>query len=223
MKNNCEFVYHPIDINPNVLENIELKLPNENLVIESLNIDYSNEWEQLFKYKNERKIVLFLGSDIGNLDLSEMVRFFRKIQNLFGEEDLILTGFDLKKNPEIIKNAYDDKEDITKELNLNLLSRINRELNANFTIGNFNHYSVYMPDCGEAMSYLISNTDQQVYIEKLDEVIKFKKWEPILTEVSRKFGIQTIEMLAKQSGFKIKKNFIDNQRYFVDSLWELDV
>ena len=111
------------------------------------------------------------------------------------------------------------KVEITKKFNLNLLSRINRELDADFTIDGFDFYSYYNPETGDVKSYIISLQDQKVYIKKLDTVIEFNQNEYIWTELSKKYSLEEIASLAEKNGFSVEENFLDTKQYFVDSLW----
>jgi uncharacterized SAM-dependent methyltransferase len=137
------------------------------------------------------------------------------------EEDLFFIGLDLKKDPEIIRKAYDDPHGFTREFNLNLLRRFNRELGANFDPEAFEHAPQYDPESGTASSALLSRKDQSVCIAESQETIFFKKGEPIHTEISQKYDLKTIKKMAEASGFALKKNFFDGKHYFVSSLWKV--
>jgi uncharacterized SAM-dependent methyltransferase len=137
------------------------------------------------------------------------------------KDDLIFIGFDLHKNPKTILNAYDDSQGVTAKFNINLLKRINRELDADFNIEEFSHYASYHPTECAARSYLISQKEQTVHIKSLDKKFHFKKWEPIYMEVSQKYNLEMIEHLAKESGFEVVKNFYDENRFYTNSLWEI--
>lgn len=116
----------------------------------------------------------------------------------------------------MIQRAYDDPYGITKRFNLNLLVRLNTELGANFRVDNFDHYATYIPDTGEVKSYLISLTDQDVYIGALNRSIRFNQWEHIHTEVSMKYDQRMIERLAAASGLQITRQYLDCKQYFSD-------
>ena len=136
-------------------------------------------------------------------------------------DDLLFTGFDLKKDPRIVLKAYNDPLDVTKSFNLNLLKRMNNELGANFDLSTFDHYPTYDPSTGEAKSFLVSKEDQDIYFEELDQTIHFNQWEEIHTEISRKYSLKDIEQLASEAGYINVKNFIDCKWYFTDSLWKI--
>lgn len=134
--------------------------------------------------------------------------------------DKLLIGMDLKKNPNIIRNAYNDPQGITERFNLNLLTRINTEFEADFNIDEYDFYCQYDPTSGDVKSYLVSLCQQDVFLKKLNTKVHFEKDELIWTELSRKYGISDIEELAERGGFKVKKHFYDSKKYFTDSLWE---
>jgi len=136
-------------------------------------------------------------------------------------QDLLFTGFDLQKDPRVILAAYDDATGVTAEFNLNLLRRINRELGADFASEKFSHYAIYRPTECAARSFLISREEQEVFIETLNQTFHFKAWEPIFMEISQKYNLEMIEDLASMSGFRVKQNFFDERKYFVDSLWNI--
>ena len=126
----------------------------------------------------------------------------------------------MKKNQDIMIYAYKDPMSINTRLNLNLLQRIKRELGGEFIPNNFYHHPTYDPSTGETKSYLISRKDQSVQIKKLNTFFEFKKGESIFMEISQKYDDEMILNLAKGSGFRVKQNFYDSRRYFIDSLWQ---
>jgi uncharacterized SAM-dependent methyltransferase len=166
---------------------------------------------------------LFLGSNVGNFSREQAVAFFRNLRGVMNERDLLFVGFDLQKDPRVILNAYDDAQGITAQFNLNLLARINRELDADFRLQKFSHYAVYRPTECAARSFLVSRERQTVHIKTLDKSFDFKAWEPIFMEISQKYNLEMIEDLAHASGFQTAKNFFDSQNYFADSLWKVSL
>ena len=219
LKNTTDFTYSPIDISQSALDGLERSFHSllPNLKINTLNDDYFSTLESL-KEKNTTKLVLFLGSNIGNFKDNTEVDFLKEMRANITDGDYSLIGFDLKKEPSIILGAYNDKTGVTREFNLNLLRRINTDLGANFDIENFSHYPTYNPITGEARSYLISLKQQSVTLG--DQTIKFDYGEPIFMEVSKKYSAQDIEDLASETGFRVVKNYHDCRHFFLDSLWE---
>ncbi|MEL6674620.1 MAG: L-histidine N(alpha)-methyltransferase [Bacteroidota bacterium] len=217
------FSYVPIDISGAALAKLENGLKEEfpTLAVDSREDEYFAALRRLQAENGARKVVLFLGSNIGNFPHEGAVTFLKELASGLGPEDLVLIGFDLKKDPQIILDAYHDPEGITRKFNLNLLTRMNRELGADFDQEAFLHYPTYDPISGACKSHLLSNKDQTVHFSFLDESIHFKAWEPIWMELSQKYDTASIQALAEASGFKVVGNFTDEKQYFVNSLWEL--
>ena len=127
----------------------------------------------------------------------------------------------MKKHPQIILNAYNDRHGITKAFNLNLLNRINKEFDGNFELSDFEHFPIYDPVSGETKSYLISKREQTVCISSLDLQIHFEAGEPIDMEISQKYSIKDLKDLASKSGFNVVKNYFDCKHLFTDTLWSI--
>jgi len=164
------------------------------------------------------KLILFLGSSIGNFEPIEAIRFLRSIKQKLSTKDFLLIGFDLQKDESVLNAAYNDKAGITAQFNLNLIARINRELGGNFKLGKFKHYAFYNCEKHRIEMHLVSNTDQQVYVEALGKKFSFKKGDSIHTENSYKYSLDQIAALATDSGFTIKKDFTDEKKWFNISL-----
>ena len=217
-----EFSYLPIDISAHVIDDLTRSLPERlpSLDIVGLNGDYMDMLKKANSISDRRKVVLFMGANIGNMNTDEATQFCSELRSLLSEDDILIIGFDLKKNPRRILDAYDDNQGITRAFNLNLLTRINRELGGNFEIENFEHYASYDPESGMCKSYLISLADQIVHIGDT-EAIKFEKDEYIFMEISQKYSIREIESLANKCGFKCQQHLYDSNGYFVDSIWTM--
>src|SRR6202000_1306851 len=157
LEQKADFTYLPIDISENVISYLNITLPVTlpGLKVNGLNGEYFQMLEKAASLSNKRKVVMFLGSNIGNMQVNDAEGFCRELRNHLSDCDMLLIGFDLKKNPATVLAAYNDKEGITKRFNLNLLERINRELSADFDISKFDHYPVYDPETGACKSYLI--------------------------------------------------------------------
>ena len=222
LKQNAGFRFIPIDISSEALsvltEKFSKKFPD--LDINPEQGDYFKTLKTFSEKSDKKKIILFLGSNIGNFSEEQALNFFKDLRRVMNERDLLFIGFDLHKNPKTIFNAYDDSLGVTAKFNLNLLKRINRELGADFDIEEFSHYASYHPLERAARSFLISRKDQTVRINALDKTFEFIKWEPIYMEVSQKYGVKMIENLAQNSGFKVAENFFDENGFYLDSLWK---
>jgi len=217
------FKYLPVDISVNILMKLkhDLKSSLPELEVVPYAGDYFKALNKLNKKENGRKILLFLGSSIGNFPGESSKGFFKGLSGFLQKDDLLLVGFDLRKDPLTILNAYNDRDGITARFNLNLLERINRELGADFVPDNFYHYPIYHPHTGEALSFLVNKIAQNIYIRDAGISIKFKMGEAVNMEVSQKYTERQIEQLAVGSGFKVVENFYDSKKYFVNSLWTL--
>ncbi|MGB3181711.1 MAG: L-histidine N(alpha)-methyltransferase [Cyclobacteriaceae bacterium] len=218
----ADFEYMPLDISRNVLDilvdDINERFPD--LKVKPLCDDYFQALNWLSHQGGARKVILFMGGNIGNFSPDEAHSFLSKMTQYLEPGDLLVTGFDLKKQPSKILAAYNDRQGITAEFNLNLLDRINNELGTDFDRNLFIHYPVYDPATGACRSYLVAKEAHEVHFPDDDETIAFDSWEAIYTEISQKYSIEQIEAMAKDLGFKINEHMFDAQKYFVDSIWE---
>ena len=218
----ADFQYVPIDISSEALNFLTEKFEREFPLL-SMKTEQGDYFKTLetFKEKSKRKkVILFLGSNIGNFSQAQALDFFKHLRAVMNPQDLLFVGFDLHKNPKTILRAYDDAIGVTAKFNINLLKRINRELGANFNIEEFSHYAAYHPTERAARSFLISQKAQTVHIEALNQSFEFEKWEPIFMEVSQKYNLEMIGELATKSGFEIVENFFDGNNFYTNSLWK---
>lgn len=219
-KKNMHLRYSPVDISDSVLEQLRVRLQQSAPLVETTPLHASNENALIaFSSLKERKVFMFLGASIGNYTPETAVNFVRKITTAMHDGDKLLIGFDLKKDPRLIKAAYDDPFGITKKFNLNLLVRLNREAGAQFNLKAFDHYTFYDPESGATKSYLVSLRDQNVFFESFGGCIHFDRWEIIHTEVSQKYDTDMITTLAENTGLEIRKIFRDKKGYFCDVLF----
>lgn len=223
LEQNTRFNYVPIDISAEALNFLTGKFKSQfpELSIQPEQGDYFRTLETFKSKSNRRKIILFLGSNIGNFSHEQAVKFFKDLHQVMNPNDLLFIGFDLQKDPHQILNAYDDASGITAQFNLNLLTRINRELGANFDLENFSHYASYHPIEGAARSFLISRQAQTIHVEALNKNFEFAAWEPIFMEISQKYTLPMIENLAETSGFAVAEYFFDSRKFYTDALWKL--
>ncbi|PIF46657.1 dimethylhistidine N-methyltransferase [Chryseobacterium sp. 52] len=213
--------YMPIDISGNILSVLKEKLNRELPALQILDLEgeYFEMLQKAASLSTRRKVILFLGSNIGNMSLEEAESFCFSLHQNLSSGDRVLIGFDLKKNPNVILDAYNDKKGITAAFNLNLLSRINRELNANFIPEQFQHYQTYDPISGACKSYLVSLKDQYVIIS--NEKISFQEDELIDMEISQKFSSEKIKELREKSNFITVGEIKDSKKWFVDTVWQV--
>ncbi|BDU26608.1 MULTISPECIES: L-histidine N(alpha)-methyltransferase [unclassified Flavobacterium] len=215
-----DFRYMPIDISGNILSVLDEKLKKNipGLDILCLEGEYFDMLHKAAQLSSRRKVILFLGSNIGNMELEEAYRFCFELRKNLNKGDIVMIGFDLKKEPNTILNAYNDAKGVTASFNLNLLERINKELKADFKVDKFEHYETYDPLSGACRSYLISLEDQKVSID--DAVFHFAENEAVYMEVSQKFSTEDTEKMAAQSGFTQVYSIKDSKEWFVDAFWK---
>lgn len=223
IKSKLAFNYLPIDISKSAITNLikTLKRQFPNLSVTGIIAEYDDGLEYVKKNSVSRNVVLFLGSNIGNLTADETNSFLKNVRKSLNVGDYLIIGFDLKKDPRILQKAYDDPKGVTRDFNLNLLRRINHELGGNFNMNQFLHHEIYNPLTGAMESYLVSRKIQSVYIKKLNKTFMFDAWEPIHTEYSFKYTSRQIETLAAKNGFKVVMHCYDRRRFFADSIWKL--
>jgi L-histidine N-alpha-methyltransferase len=215
----ADFTYVPIDISDHVINYLNETLPQTlpGLQLKGLPGEYFDMLKQAADISKRRKVVLFLGSNIGNMPVEDAQDFCTEMRKHLSVGDSVLIGVDLKKNPKVILAAYNDAGGYTRQFNLNLLTRINRELEGNFDVNQFEHYPMYDPETGACKSYLISLADQQVKL--CNETILFKKDEYIYMEISQKYTVEQTDQMATHAGFKPSKHFFDSKNWFVDAVW----
>ncbi|HCM76716.1 MAG TPA: L-histidine N(alpha)-methyltransferase [Cytophagales bacterium] len=223
VKKKVPFTYVPVDVSQDVLEQLIVRLNKSlpALKIHPENKLYYQALEDLKNDSREKKLILFLGANIGNFNTEEAVGFVKRLAANMNNQDQLLIGFDLKKNPRLIQAAYDDAGGITREFNLNLLGRINREMGGEFDLEQFSHYPYYDPETGVTKSFLVSEQEQEIWIEAMGKSVHFDKWEVIHTEVSQKYDLKMINRLADQAGLQIVDVIYDSKRYFADVIFAL--
>ncbi len=214
--------YFPIDVSLKMLKKSIADLFREyaNLKIYGVCSDYVtglvriNEFIKFKKNVPRRKFIIFLGSSIGNFDPKEALAFLRSIVRYVRNDDVLLIGIDLEKDKPILDRAYNDKNGVTAKFNLNVLSRINEELDGEFNVSNFEHKSFYNTNKHRIEMHLISKMDQEVKIGSIGKTFYFKKGETIHTENSYKYSLGRFKKLVRTSGLQIVRNFVDpNKQY----------
>ena len=211
------FTYAPVDISAGAMTGLVAALKQElpTLDVAPVVADYATALTEL-PTRPGSKAVLFLGSNIGNFGPAERLDFLRQLAAPLAPADRLLIGFDLQKDPRRIRAAYDDAQGVTAAFNLNLLTRLNRELAADFDLAHWQHYTDYSPLNGAVRSFLVSTRAQQVRVAALDETFDFAAWEVIHTENSYKFTLPQIEDLAAEAGLRVVEYFTDAATDFAD-------
>jgi L-histidine N-alpha-methyltransferase len=212
--------YHPIDVSVLALRELSTRFTNRvpGLAVHPVCGDYARVWP-LRTAPGNRQVVLLLGSNLGNYTADASVSLLKRVRSRLRTGDLLVLGLDLKKDPATVLAAYDDSSGVTAQFNLNLLRRLNRELDANFVLGQFQHYATYDPVGGAAKSFLVSKRAQRVWCGAVGRTFDFEAGETIFTEQSQKYDRTTIERLAATTGFEVSRYFHDPNRWYAVVVW----
>jgi len=217
----ANFTYMPIDISGSMISYLEENLPTKmpGLQVSGLNGEYFPMLEKANTISERKKAVLFLGGNIGNMDPDDALAFCKQLHASLNTGDYLLMGFDLRKNPHAIFNAYNDKAGYTKAFNINLLRRMNTELGADFDLLQFEHYNSYDPVSGACRSFLISLVHQEVKIA--GQIFSFEANEVVDMEISQKYSLEEIYDIGNQTNFEVVETFFDSKKWFLDILWKV--
>jgi dimethylhistidine N-methyltransferase len=216
--------YVPLDICQAVLEESSADLLRAYPKLEILAIagEYSEGMKHIASLPASRKLVLWLGSNIGNLERTEAADFLARVRGTLASADRLLVGFDLRKDRAVLEAAYDDPCGVTAAFNRNLLVRANRELGGNFDVRSFAHRAVYNEDAGRVEMYLVSTRSQRVFLPRLKRQVEFKAEEAIHTENSYKYSPKEIESLASAAGLRTEQAWLDPDGLFRLNLFVVD-
>jgi dimethylhistidine N-methyltransferase len=208
--------YIPVDISETILVSSAEELLEDypDLKITAHVAEYHTAIKQISKQEIEQKMVVFLGSNIGNFEPQSAENFLRKIRTWMNKGDFMLLSTDMQKPVGILEAAYNDKQGITAAFNLNILKRMNCELDADFDLDKFAHLAFYNSAKGRVESHIRSRVDQQVYIGQLDQAFDFMKGETIHTENSYKYSKGQIAQLCHDTGFRWIRQWTDARGYF---------
>jgi len=214
LRQGVDSVYHPIDVSDHALAELEARfrseLPQQRL--QPILGDYFEHWPST--PPSHRQAVMLFGSNLGNLNREQSIQLLSRIRSRLLVGDVLLLGLDLKKDPAMILAAYDDAQGVTAAFNLNLLRRLNRELDMDFDLDQFAHYATYSPLDGAARSFLISKRRQTVRSKALNREFAFARGEAIYTEQSQKYSFEAIEELATASGFELASKVTDDLGWY---------
>ena len=214
IKNISPVTYVPIDVSQILVQSGNALLREfEGLLVNGIIGEYEHALEIVSQVYKQPKIILFLGSSIGNFDLKYAEEFLKKISACPNKGDSLLIGFDLVKDENILNAAYNDNEGVTAEFNLNLIRRINNEFGVQIDENNFEHTAFFNPQKSRIEMHLISKCDQSFCLNGSGE-ISFRKNETIHTENSYKFTGEMIKALAESAGLSIQNSWKDKNNYF---------
>lgn len=237
-----DFEYIPVDISRQAMGELfatmGTRFANTSLRIHGIVGDYLEAVQHLAEiHPTRRTLVLFIGSSIGNFGSEDAVAFLKKLRCKLRTGDMLLLGCDLKKKPETMRRAYSDAHGVTRDFNLNLLTRMNRELGATFDVDMFEHLAVYNPVVGAMQSYLLARHAHTVTMDRGEDdscvrsdvlgarnrhraphAFSFKKGEPIFTECSFKYTADGVHEMLSAAGFCPEHDYFDKKQWFVDAV-----
>ena len=214
--------YYPIEISSSALAMCQRELSDINSIsIVGFEREYLDGLLEVAARREEEQhlMVLFLGSTIGNFDGTAGVEFLSRLREILREGDSLLLGTDLRKPIATLAAAYDDPLGVTAAFNRNLLVRINRELNADFDIEQFEHLAIFDDQNHNIEMHLRARMDQTVTISKVGLSFRILRGETIWTETSHKYSQSELVAIAQQTGFRWQGQWIDHEWAFADNLW----
>lgn len=216
--------YIPVDISSDAVTGLSRNLKKEFPNLEGVGVvaDYFDAIRWINEQDHQKNLVLFLGGNIGNFNKAQGEVFLKTLWNVLNPGDLVLTGFDLRKSIRLLTHAYNDSKGVTRNFNLNVLNRMNRELGADFDLASFDHCGIYNPKTGAMESYLLSTQSQTVTIAALKKQFHFKPYEAIHIESSYKYLLEDIDEMTQDTGFSVDQRYFDENRYFTDVLMKVE-
>ena len=206
--------FYPVDVSASALQQAVSTLNGHipNLRVHPTVADYSRHMP-LLSFPG-RKLVLFIGSTIGNFETDEAVEFLRRVRASLSPGDAFLLGFDMVKTRRRLHAAYNDAQGVTAEFNKNVLARINRELGGQFDLEEFEHVALWNPGLSRIEMHLESRVEQKVWIRDLGMVFHFAARERIHTESSYKYTPGSIAAVLRQGGFRLARTWTDPKKWF---------
>jgi L-histidine N-alpha-methyltransferase len=215
------FSYMPIDISASALAKLKTRIQHAlpEVDVQPQQGEYFSILSKLHDI-HQKMVILFLGSNLGNMLDDRAHRFMQQLAESMNTGDILLLGLDLKKDPNLILPAYNDARGITSQFNLNLLARINRELDGHFSLEKFVHHPTYDEENGIARSYLKCLEEHTVYIGALEKRFHFTEGELIHTEISRKYDDDIVAHIVADTQLEIRQKFVDSRHFFADYLFE---
>jgi dimethylhistidine N-methyltransferase len=207
--------YFPVDISAGALADAKLRIEEEcaNVMVRPVVADFSNGFNFLRDIPG-RKLVLYLGSSIGNFEWNDAIALLRSVRQQLSAGDALLLGTDMVKDAKFLVPAYDDAQGVTATFSQNILVRLNRELGANFDVDSFRHVAEWAPSRSRMEIFLESTRPQTVNIRSARLTVRFRSGERIHTESSHKYTLEMVERMLCVSGFKLEKTWFDSRQWF---------
>jgi len=208
--------YVPVDVSGGMLEATAQQLLSayDTLTVHGLVGTYGLALQQLPQPKLPARMIMFIGSTLGNLEPQSCHHLLEKISTVLNPGDYFLLGVDLEKSSDILHRAYNDRQGITAAFNLNMLHHLNWRFQGNFQVEQFEHRAFYNADASQIEIYIDSLLTQQVTLKALNLDILFEQGESLLSEISRKFTIETLATEMATVGMNLVQAFTDDQRWF---------
>lgn len=235
-----EFEYVPIDISRQAMADLFKAMGSffkgQSLKVHGVVGDYMDGVQQVVAANpKHRNAVLFIGSSIGNFSSDKSIEFLSQLRAKLNPKDLLLLGCDLRKETETMRKAYADPEGVTREFNINLLTRMNRELGTNFDTENFEHLAFYNPKSSAMESYLLAKKEHHVIMpanpeaestdssqaQRAEQVkvaykFSFKTYESIFMEYSHKYTVESVKDILRAAGLSVMTEYMDKREWFLD-------
>lgn len=207
--------YYPVDISPTALAEAQRRVRSElpGALVKPVVVDFADGFSFLRDISG-RKLVLYLGSSIGNFDWTAATTMLRQVREQLSPDDALLLGTDMVKPASILVPAYDDSQGVTAEFNKNILRRINRDFKADFNLDSFIHIAEWNPSRSRMEIYLESTCRQTVYLRMADTTVRFSAGERIHTENSHKYTVDSVATILCVSGFRLQESWFDSRRWF---------
>lgn len=207
--------YVPIDVSESALaaakEHIEADIPG--VRVASRLADYTAGIDEI-PVDGQRRMVLYIGSSIGNFDPGDAVQILREVRRRLAPGDLLLLGADHVKDSQTLVRAYDDEAGVTAAFNKNVLARMNRELGANFNPKLFRHRARWNDERSRIEMHLESLIAQHASVRALELEVRFARGETIHTENSYKFTLESVVSILERAGFSMMQRWTDEQDWF---------
>ena len=208
--------YEPVDVSASALVEAQIRIETEipGVLVCPRVQDYTQDLELDATLPSERRLVLYIGSSIGNFEPGESLMLLERVRAALDPGDCLLLGVDLVKDEAVLQAAYDDKAGVTAAFNRNLLVRLNRELDADFHPETFEHRAVWNSDDSRMEMHLVSDIHQTVWLPAIDVRVNFEAGESVHTENSYKYRQGAAEQLLQRAGFAHEVTWTDENGWF---------
>jgi dimethylhistidine N-methyltransferase len=215
LQRQTQALFYPIDVSISALQEAAHQLGKQfsRLRVNPIVADYTGGVEALSRISG-RKLVLYIGSSIGNFEPDESVAILRRVRRSLRAGDALLLGTDFAKSPKTLIPAYDDSEGVTAAFNKNILARLNREMDADFNLDAFRHVALWNKRYSRIEMHLESLSAQQAFLPMIDMDVSFLAGERIHTENSYKYTMPMVESILRESRFNLEHTWSDRQKWF---------